>query len=77
MFRQDLFSKRNLLFSGKINLQIAEDLIITGSADGTARSWSIDKGEALFVFAGHLGAVQGLAVNDDGRLLFTGGQVDV
>ncbi|MEM9459268.1 MAG: FHA domain-containing protein [Myxococcota bacterium] len=48
----------------------------TASADGTARSWNLDKrksGVESRVFAGHRGAVRSVAVSGDGLWVITGG----
>lgn len=48
------------------------DVLITGSADGTARSWGVETGKCLKVFKGHTGPIQCMSVDNDGRVLFTG-----
>lgn len=49
-----------------------KDLIITGSLDHTARSWSIETGECVQTFKGHTAAVTCLATDPLGKLLFSG-----
>jgi WD repeat-containing protein 86 len=48
------------------------DLIITGSLDSLAKSWSIESGEAVQTFKGHTAAITCLATDPFGKLLFTG-----
>jgi WD40 repeat protein len=48
------------------------DIIITGSLDMLAKSWSFESGECIYTFSGHTGAITCLAVDEVGRLLFTG-----
>ncbi|KAK7069086.1 WD repeat-containing protein 86 [Halocaridina rubra] len=48
------------------------DLVITGSNDGTARSWSFDTGGCLKVFKGHRGPVTCMATDPAGKMLYTG-----
>jgi WD40 repeat protein len=50
----------------------SKDLIITGSLDSVAKSWSIETGECVQTFRGHKGAVTCLATDPLGKLLFTG-----
>ncbi|XP_069974673.1 WD repeat-containing protein 86-like [Penaeus vannamei] len=49
------------------------DLIITGSADATARSWSFDTGNCLKIFKGHKAAITCMATDPQARILYTGG----
>ncbi|XP_037075653.1 WD repeat-containing protein 86-like isoform X2 [Pollicipes pollicipes] len=49
------------------------DVLITGAADGTARSWSVAKGIQLKVFKGHKGPVSCMAIDATGKLLYTSG----
>ena len=49
-----------------------KDLLITGSADFTARSWSFETGRPLRIFSGHTGAITCMATDPLGRILFTG-----
>lgn len=48
------------------------DLIITGSLDSLAKSWSIETGECVHTFKGHTAAITCLATDPFGKLLFTG-----
>ena len=48
------------------------DILITGSADETAKSWGLDNGEPIVTFKGHSGAVLCLSVDSAGKFLFTG-----
>ena len=50
----------------------SKDLIITGSLDSSAKSWSIETGECVHTFKGHTGPVTCLATDQKGRILFTG-----
>ena len=49
-----------------------KDLIITGSLDMTAKSWSIETGECLRTYKGHTGPITCMATDPFGRYLFTG-----
>ena len=67
------------------DVQIKEDMLLTASADGTVRAWSMESAACLHVcacmcahsrtqmFCGHVGPVQTMCVSPDGRQLFTGG----
>lgn len=48
------------------------DVMVSGSMDGTARSWSFVSGWTLVVFRGHVGVVTCLATDPDGKILITG-----
>ena len=50
----------------------AKDLIITGSQDATAKTWSFETGECMKTFRGHSAAVLCLAADPLGKILFTG-----
>jgi len=49
------------------------DVLISGSADMTARSWSFESGGCLKQFRGHTGAITTMATDSSGRVLFTAG----
>jgi WD40 repeat protein len=49
-----------------------KDIIITGSQDTTAKTWSFETGECLKTFRGHTGAVLCMATDPLGKTLFTG-----
>ncbi|UYV66207.1 WDR86 [Cordylochernes scorpioides] len=51
------------------------DVLLTGSADHTARAWAFRSGTCLHEFKGHSAAVNALAVDprDPSSVLFTGG----
>lgn len=49
-----------------------KDIIITGSQDMTAKTWSFETGECLKTFRGHTGAVLCLATDPLGKTLFSG-----
>merc|ERR1719283_340615 len=51
----------------------AGDVLMTGSADMTARSWSFESAGCLKQFRGHTGAVTTMATDSSGRVLFTAG----
>ena len=46
-------------------------VIVTGSYDGTARTWEVATGRPLVTFAGHDGAVYGVAFSPDGTRIAT------
>ncbi|KAK3893899.1 hypothetical protein Pcinc_001124 [Petrolisthes cinctipes] len=48
------------------------DLVITGSTDSTARSWSLDLGVTLKKFHQHTGPITCMDADAHGRLLYTG-----
>ena len=49
-----------------------KDILITGSADFTARSWSFETGKCLKSFKEHTGAITCMATDPNGKTLFTG-----
>merc|ERR1712241_1290917 len=49
------------------------DVLISGSADSTARSWSFDTGGCLKIFKGHSGAVTTMATDALGKILYSAG----
>jgi len=46
-------------------------LLLTGSADGTARLWELEKGECIGVLSGHTAGVNAVAMDVAGRLAAT------
>lgn len=46
--------------------------LVTGSADCTARAWSVSDGRCLRRFVGHTGSIQCMSVDQYGKILFTG-----
>jgi WD40 repeat protein len=46
-------------------------VIVTGSYDGTARTWEVATGQPLVTFAGHDSAVYGVAFSPDGTRIAT------
>ena len=55
-----------------VDLESNDDILITGSADFTAKSWGMNSSECLLTYKGHKGAVLCLAVDSTNRTLFTG-----
>jgi len=49
-----------------------KDIIITGSQDTTAKTWSFETGECLKTFRCHTAAILCLATDPLGKILFTG-----
>jgi len=49
------------------------DILVTGSADMTARTWSFESSGCLKQFRGHTGAVTTMATDTIGKVLFTAG----
>ena len=43
-------------------------VIVTGSYDGTARTWEVTTGRPLVTFAGHAGQVEAVSFAPDGSL---------
>jgi WD40 repeat protein len=58
-------------FENEMNIY-TRDILITGSQDTTAKVWSVETGECLKTFQGHIGAVLCLTTDAVGKLLFTG-----
>lgn len=56
----------------EINSVYSKDIIVTGSLDATAKSWSIESGDCLHTFKGHSGPITCMATDPSGKLLFTG-----
>ena len=50
----------------------SKDILITGSADNTARSWSFETGKCLHVFKEHDGGITCMTTDKEGKTLFTG-----
>ncbi|KAL3854612.1 hypothetical protein ACJMK2_013875 [Sinanodonta woodiana] len=50
----------------------SKDMLITGSADFTARTWNFETGQCIKVFKGHTGAITCMSTDSIGRTLFTG-----
>ena len=49
----------------------SSDVLITGSADGTARSWSFMTGNCTKIFKGHNGAITTMSTDANGKILYT------
>ena len=49
-----------------------KDILITGAADFTARSWSFETGKCLRVFKEHEGGITCMTTDQEGKILFTG-----
>lgn len=58
--------------SARGSLRIAEDLLITGSADQTAIVWSFETGKIIHTLKEHTGALTCVAVDLEGKILLTG-----
>lgn len=79
-FRGHRFSVTPLLLVSDSNrgaafgadLENNDDILISGSVDGTAKSWGMNSNECLVTYKGHGGAVNCLAVDGKGKTLFTG-----
>jgi len=52
-------------------IDVASDLIVTGSGDCTAKAWSLDTAVCVRTYRGHVGAINSMATDDSGRTLFT------
>lgn len=48
------------------------DVLLSGSTDCTARSWSFETGKTLKIFKGHTGPVTCMGTDVDAKVLFTG-----
>jgi len=53
-------------------VDVADDMMVTGSGDCTAKAWSLDTARCVRTFSGHLGAINCMATDDSGRTLYTG-----
>lgn len=51
--------------------EITKDILITGSLDTTARSWSVQLGKTMHLFKGHSGAVTFICLDKLEKILFT------
>ena len=49
-----------------------KDILISGSADYTAKAWSFETGKCIQTFKGHSGAVTCMTTDPAGNVLFTG-----
>ncbi|XP_076040135.1 uncharacterized protein LOC143024802 [Oratosquilla oratoria] len=49
-----------------------DDVLLTGSHDRTARSWSFDTGDCLKIFKGHTDAITCMVTDVSGNFLYTG-----
>ncbi|UJR10022.1 hypothetical protein I4U23_014245 [Adineta vaga] len=58
-------------FEEEMNIY-TKDILITGSQDLTAKTWSLKSSDCLKTFEGHIGAVLCLATDVQGKILFTG-----
>ena len=75
--KKDFYENKNSLASklrsnNEYEESVNEDIIITGSYDSLAKSWSIEKGECLHTFKGHTAAITCLTADFTGKLLFSG-----
>ncbi|KAK7069087.1 WD repeat-containing protein 86 [Halocaridina rubra] len=50
----------------------AGDILITGSTDSTARSWSFATGKTIKIFRGHKSAISCMSSDPEGTVLYTG-----
>lgn len=64
-------SNRGAAFAA-VDMENNDDILISGSADGTAKSWGMNANECLVTFKGHTNSVVCLAVDGKGKTLFTG-----
>ena len=56
------------------DLEHNHDILVSGSADCTAKSWSMNNNGVLTTYKGHTGAVLAVATSKDGDVLFTSSQ---
>ncbi len=49
-------------------LLLQDDLLITGSADMTARAWNFSSARCLRIFKGHTGAVTTMSVDSNAKV---------
>ncbi|XP_043225262.1 WD repeat-containing protein 86-like isoform X2 [Amphibalanus amphitrite] len=47
------------------------DMVITGSFDGTARCWSMERGKQIKIFKANRGPISCMTIDDEGKLLYT------
>lgn len=55
-----------------VDMENNDDILVSGSVDGTAKSWGMNENECRTTFKGHQAAVTCLAVDGKGKTLFTG-----
>lgn len=55
-----------------LDTDASRDILVTGSADFTARTWNFETGQCLKVFKGHSGPVTCIYIDGLGKILFTG-----
>jgi WD40 repeat protein len=53
--------------------RISDDLVISGSRDGTLRMWEVAEGKEVRIFEGKTGPVEALAVDPDRRMVISAG----
>jgi WD40 repeat protein len=58
-------------FESEVNIY-TKDILVTGSQDTTAKTWSVETGECLKTFQGHIGAILCMKIDASGKILFTG-----
>nr|XP_054933831.1 WD repeat-containing protein 86-like [Dermacentor andersoni] len=51
----------------------AEDIVVTGSHDCTARTWGLFSGDCLKILRGHTAPINAMEVDAEGVYMFTGG----
>lgn len=56
------------------DFESSPDIIISGSADATAKAWSLKTQENITTYRGHNGAILSMACDNTGKYLFTGSQ---
>lgn len=55
-----------------VDIEDNHDTLISGSADGTAKSWAMNSNDCTVTYKGHTEAVMCLAVDGKGKTLFSG-----
>ena len=67
-----LVSDANRGTSFAVDMENNDDVLVSGSVDCTAKSWSMNSNECLVTFKGHNQSITCLATDGNGKSLFTG-----
>ncbi len=57
-----------------LGLTPKEDIVVSGSKDGTLRIWNIEEGECLQILKGHRSAITSLDISPNGRFIISASQ---
>ncbi|XP_069182522.1 WD repeat-containing protein 86-like [Procambarus clarkii] len=71
-FKGHLKMVHPLIFIPSDDGKMEEEMVITGSADYSAKLWSVDSGGCLVTYSDHRGPIMTMATDNSARILFTG-----